>query len=140
MKEFPNTDHPDSHPDEDKKGNIRIERIAEQLTVSKERVITGQVHVHRSTIHKHVPVNLMLTSLNAEVDVVNVGRYVDMPPQSREEGNVTIIPIYEEHIEIVKKIFLKQEVRITKKQTEEPFNQQVELKEHIITVTRDNKE
>ncbi|HYZ87646.1 MAG TPA: DUF2382 domain-containing protein [Bryobacteraceae bacterium] len=56
-----------------------------------------------------------LASEEVEVERVAVNRIIDGPPETRQEGEVTIIPVVEEVITIQKRLLLKEEVRITRK-------------------------
>lgn len=113
-----------------------IPRYQEEILVSKQQQVTGQLHVERRTEEKVIPVKATLLSNKAEVDVLPIGKYIDAIPTSREEEGVTVIPVYEEHIEIIKKIYLKEEIRIRQAEQKHNFEGQEIVKQQIIEITR----
>lgn len=119
--------------------NVSIPLFREELSLTKEVVPEGEVCVRRSTIKRTVPLSDTLASLSASVEIVPVGRYVDEVPQQVSKDGVTVIPVYEERLEIVKRIYLKEEVRITVTQSEQPYNEQAEVREQVIHVSRNEK-
>lgn len=52
------------------------------------------------------------------VERVPVNRIVDAVPETRQEGDVTIIPVIEEVITVEKRLLLREEVRIRRSRTE----------------------
>lgn len=111
----------------------------EELRIGKERVPEGEVRVTRSTVTRLVPFTETLISVSADVEVIPVGRYVDEIPQQFCEDGVLIIPVYEERVETVKRIYLKEEVRITTTSSEQVSKGQAEIREQVINVTRNKK-
>jgi hypothetical protein len=59
-----------------------------------------------------------LFSDDVTVERVPVNRLIDAPVETRQEGETTVIPVIEEVLTIQKRLFLKEEVRITRKRTE----------------------
>ena len=116
-----------------------IQLYRETLHVGKERVLEGEVRVRRSTVLRQVPVTETLTIVSAGVEVIPVGRHVDEVPRQVSEDGVMIIPVYEERVEMVKRIYLKEEVRITTTKSEQAFSGQAEAREQLINITRNKK-
>jgi hypothetical protein len=58
----------------------------------------------------------------AGVERVPVNRLIDTEPQTRQEGDVTVIPIVEEVLVVEKRLLLKEEIRIrrTRNQVRQP--------------------
>jgi stress response protein YsnF len=54
----------------------------------------------------------------------------------RHEGDTTIIGVYEERLVVVKQLFLKEEIRLTRRKTEKRTTQSIELREEEVTITR----
>jgi uncharacterized protein (TIGR02271 family) len=111
----------------------KIALVSEELAVSK-RVVEGdtlKVRVEARTKDQAVE----LTSAREEVSIetVEIGREVAAIPEIRTEGNVTIIPVVEEEAVIVKRLILKQEIRVTKIRKEETVTDIVQLRsEHAV--------
>jgi stress response protein YsnF len=55
---------------------------------------------------------------------------------ARHEGETTIIPIVEEVLHTERRLFLKEEVRITRKKTTDQFHDRVTLRYQEAVVTR----
>jgi hypothetical protein len=55
---------------------------------------------------------------DVEVERVPVNRIVDGPVQTRQEGDVMIVPVVEEVVTVQKRLLLKEEVRIRRRRTE----------------------
>ncbi|WP_214213071.1 DUF2382 domain-containing protein [Rosenbergiella australiborealis] len=109
-----NSEHPPeitNTPDENSEEQI-VPLAKESIEVTKQQYVKSQFHVERKTESKQVPINESLMSQYAEIKRVPIGEYINSPPEVREENGVKIIPIFEEHIEIIKKIYLKEEIRI----------------------------
>ena len=117
---------------------LTIPRVAEFLEIGKEQIRKGQVHVHRSTVSKQVPVNMKLLQRKADIEIIPIGKFVNEVPQVRQENGATIIPVYEERVEGIKKIYLKEEVKISTQETESDFQEEVEVKEHVININHEN--
>lgn len=110
----------------------------EVVDFDKKWINTGKVTLKRTTTTTNIPLNDTLKTLQASIEVKAVNQYVTEVPEIREVDNVLIIPVIEEHIEIVKKIFLKQEVKLHKKMKEHYFNKNVEVKEQHLEIIRTN--
>lgn len=54
----------------------------------------------------------------ADVERVPVNRIVDGPVETRQEGDVTIVPVVEEVVTVQRRLLLKEEVRIRRRRTE----------------------
>ena len=65
-----------------------------------------------------------------------MSREVDTPGSIRQEGDVTIVPIYEEVLVVKKQLMLKEEIRITRQRTREQVMREVELRREEARVLR----
>ncbi len=76
--------------------------------------------VHRSSGSTPVSVDIDEPLFTDEVSVerVPVNRIVDRAPETRQEGDVTIIPVIEEVITVEKRLLLREEVRIRRSRAE----------------------
>lgn len=133
----PTSAEPDDKAPEADCDNIPLYR--ETLHAGKETVTEGVVRVRRSTVTRQVPLTETLASVSADVEVIAVGRYVDEIPLQVSEDGVMIIPVYEERVEIVRRIYLKEEVRITTTKSEQAFSGQAEVREQLININRNKK-
>ncbi len=113
-----------------------IPLVEEEININKQQVLTGKLFVDRKTEVKSIPINEKLISRKANVEHVAINKYVDVIPQSRDEAGVTVIPVYEEHIEIIKKIYLKEEIRISSQEEIVNYESEESLRYQTISINR----
>ncbi|MBX9699848.1 MAG: YsnF/AvaK domain-containing protein [Acetobacteraceae bacterium] len=120
--------------------DVTVIPLAEETASITKRVAeTGRVRV--SVVADQVPALLRETlhSRRVEVERVAVGRVLaegEPPPASREEGNTLVIPILEETAVVVKRLVLREEVRLRFLTEEAPFEEQVSLRRETAVVER----
>lgn len=104
--------------------DVTIPVYEEQVRVGKKRVETHRVRVKKDVLEKPYAGEELLAKESYEVERIPVGEYVEQAPSLRQEGDVTVIPVVEEVVEVRKRLLLKEEIRITKKteQVSEPVN------------------
>ncbi len=109
---------------------------AEQVDVTRVRHETGKVRIATLTRLREQQVEQLLTEMHAHVEHIDVGTIVATMPDIRQEGETTIIPIVEEVLVTEKKLFLKQEIHITRVSTNSVHRETVVLREQEAVVTR----
>jgi uncharacterized protein (TIGR02271 family) len=114
----------------------RLELVEESLTVETERVVTGRVRVSTDTELTDEVARATLSGDRVEVTRKAIGREVNTAPQTRVEGDVTIIPVLEEIVVIEKRLMLVEEIRIRKIATTEEVAIPVTLRKQRATVER----
>jgi uncharacterized protein (TIGR02271 family) len=114
----------------------KLRLLAEELEVGKHAVETGRLRVSKPTHTREAPVDKSLFSEQAEVETIRAGRQIFEMPSVRQEGEVTIIPIVEEVLHTERRLFLKEEVRITRRRTTERFQDRVTLRVQEAAITR----
>ena len=60
----------------------------------------------------------------------------EAPPRSREEGDTLVVPLVEEMAVVVKRLVLREEVRLRFVATETPFEAAVDVRRQQATVER----
>ena len=70
------------------------------------------------------------------VERVAIGRVVDAMPEVRQEGDVTILPVVEEEVVVMRRLVLKEEVHIRRLRTIEHHVETVTLREQQVDTTR----
>ena len=65
-----------------------------------------------------------------------VGRYVDVSPEVRTEGDSTVYPVVEEVL--VKRLLLREEIRVTPKRVVTPFSETVSLNRQEASFERED--
>jgi uncharacterized protein (TIGR02271 family) len=74
------------------------------------------------------------------IERVPINRVVEAPIAARSEEDTLIIPLLEEVLVVEKRLLLKEEVRITKRQVETHMPQRVTLRREEATVEHSNQE
>ncbi|MBO1075584.1 DUF2382 domain-containing protein [Roseomonas marmotae] len=108
----------------------------EKIHVGKRLRESGRVRVSVRTETVEEVVRETLRSRSAEVTRVPVGQEVDQLPVTREEDGVVIIPVVEEVLVVVKKLFLKEEIHLRFHENEENVEQVVERRVQNSVVER----
>ena len=116
-----------------------IPLVAETAAVSKREVETGRVRVALTTETQAVVAREILRGRRVEVERVVVGRTLaegEAPPQTREEGDTLVVPLLEETAVVVKRLVLREELRLRFVATETPFEEAVQVRRQRATVER----
>jgi len=113
-----------------------IPLIEEEVLVEKRVVESGGVKVSKQ-VHEHEEViDEPLRQEQVMVERHPIHQRVETAPSIRREGTTLIIPIVEEILVVEKKLFLKEEIHITIKQTEVRQPQTVKLRREEAIVER----
>jgi uncharacterized protein (TIGR02271 family) len=118
-------------PDE---ASLRL--FAEELSVTKEELETGRVHVATHTLEREALIDESLAHERVEIETIPVGRRIDAVPEVRQEGNVTIVPVVEEALVVERQLILREEVHIRRIRTTERHQEKVLLRHQEAVVTR----
>lgn len=115
---------------------MTIPVIEEQMAVSKRTVVTGTVVLERETqeYHETLDVPLVVRTFDVERVVRNIP--ITAAPPVRQEGDTTIYPLVEEQLVLTTQLMLKEEVRVTRRDTERRDTRTVTLRRDLLTVTR----
>ncbi|HEU4457662.1 MAG TPA: DUF2382 domain-containing protein [Methylibium sp.] len=99
--------------------------LEEEARIGRERVVTGVLHIHK-TVHDETEA-LHETGFQeyAEVRRVPIGRVVDAASPPRTERGVTIVPVYEERVRIVRELVLAEELHVSLRRV--PFDRTLQL-------------
>ena len=110
--------------------------VAEEAEVSKRKVVTGRIDVRTVTDTVDDLVKASVQDQTVEVTRVSVNRYVDAAPGLRTEGDLTIIPVFEEVLVVEKRLLLKEEVHIRRIIRSEDVETTVPLRRQRAVVER----
>ena len=92
--------------------------MEETLHVTKQKVVTGGIRLTKRVTEREEIVDEALLQQDVHVERVTINQMVTEAPQARQEGDTFIVPLLEEVLVVEKRLFLKEEVRITRTQTE----------------------
>jgi uncharacterized protein (TIGR02271 family) len=116
--------------------SVVVPVMEEELRVGKRVVETGRVRIHK-TVHEHEEVvDEPLMREEYDVERVPVDEFVDAPVGPRHEGETLIVPVLEEVLVVEKRLVVREELRITRRRTEEHKPQRVKLLSEEISVER----
>jgi uncharacterized protein (TIGR02271 family) len=116
--------------------DLRIPILQEEAHFSKRRVETERVTVRTSTEEERVVVRDELRREQVTVTRVPVDREVAEAPQIRTEGDVTIVPVFEERLVVEKRLFLIEELHLRRTVTEEAVALPATLRRTRVDVER----
>ncbi len=108
---------------------------AEELSVSK-RVRRTLVRAALTTTVRDEVAEADLESVQVVVERVAIGRVVDAVPPVRTEDGVTIMPVVEEELVLVRRLVLKEEVRIKTIRRLSRHAETVSLRKQSVAITR----
>ncbi len=120
----------------------RASAEGQTLTLSKETVNVAKrirrtvVRAARTTVERTVAVDEELAREHVVVERVPIGRVVEEIPPIRQEGDLTIMPVVEEELVLVRRLVLKEEVHFRRVRTTERHTETVTLREQKLSVTR----
>lgn len=116
---------------------VTIPVIQEELRVGKRLVDSGRgVRVNKTvTTHEHT-VDEPLLRQELSVERRPIGSVVDGShiPQTRYEGDTLVVPVLEEVLVVKKQLRLKEELRITRRESQHQETQKVTLRSEQVTV------
>lgn len=110
--------------------------VAEELVVGKRTVETGKVRIQKTVREHEEVVDEPLVRDEVNVERVQVNQFVERPVDARYEGDTLIVPVFEEVLVVEKRLVLKEELRITRRQTEHHAPQQVTLRHEEVNIER----
>jgi stress response protein YsnF len=113
-----------------------IPRVEEQLQVDKVEKTIGSVRVRIVPSERQQSVSVPIAETHADVQRVAIGRIVDGPPAVREEGDVVIIPVLEEVLVVEKKLLLREEIRVTRRETTRTEEHSISLRSERAEISR----
>lgn len=115
---------------------IVVPVIAEELAVAKRKIETGKVRIHKVVREHEETIDEPLLREEVTVERVPVNQIVEQPTQSRYEDDVLIVPVFEEVLVVEKRLMLKEELHISKRQTTRQEPQQVTVRHEEVNVER----
>ena len=124
------------HADGEKREPLVVPVLAERLVVSRRPVVTGRLRITKRVHSREVPIDETVQVQRAEVERVPINRVVDTAPPVRQEGDTMVIPVVEEVIVVEKRLMLREELRISKRQFEQRINERVSVRSEDVTVER----
>ncbi len=112
--------------------------LAEELQLARERVETGAVRVRIETNEITQPVELQSSREWVEVARVPVGTTVPQRLPPWQDGDMLVVPVYEERLVVRRELVLTEELRLRRRRDEQTERVDVPLlREHAKVERRD---
>ncbi len=122
-----------------KKNPEKITAAEEHADITTARIVDRQIRVERTTQATEEWVNLELAE--EEVSIQRIAKNERIKPgeipTTRHEGDVLIVPVIEEQVEIIRHHILKEEIHIRKLKKTTPFQENITLRHQEIKITKD---
>jgi uncharacterized protein (TIGR02271 family) len=115
---------------------VTVPVVREDLDVTKQRHQSGRVVVHITPSTRREVLDLPTVEEHVDVSRVPVNRVVDAAEPARQEGDVMVIPVYEEVVVVERRLMLKEEIRVARRRTVRHEKQEVELRSDDVHVVR----
>jgi len=129
---------PVAFPDDSTEGaeTVVVPVVEEEVVIGKREVSAGGVRVRKVVHERDEVVNTVAVHEELEVQREAVERFVEHPEPARQEGDRTIIPIYEEVVVVEKRLRLKERWIVTKRRAEAPASQPIHLRREEVVLDR----
>jgi uncharacterized protein (TIGR02271 family) len=115
----------------------KIPVAREELEVRRKRVDRDTVRVRTLVHEREAIIDEPLVHDEVEVRRMPVNRVVDAPSGPREEGDLLIVPVFEEVITVQRKWMLKEEVHISRRRVSTRHHEQVPLRSEEAVIERE---
>lgn len=120
-----------------KRSRLSVPVVEESIDVDTEFVHTGTVRVRTRTDERQETVEVPLERQEAVIERVPVDRVVEAAEGIRQEGDVTIVPVYEERVVVTRQLVLREELHIRRRVSRENETVSVALRRQDVEVTRE---
>lgn len=106
----------------------------EELRVVRRFADRGGVRVRVSVEERDEAIDLLLREQQVQVERVPIGRVVEHPPATRQEGDTLIVPVVEEILVVERRVILKEEIRIRRTELQRPTRETARLRSEVADV------
>jgi uncharacterized protein (TIGR02271 family) len=110
--------------------------VREEAEVSRERVETGVVRVRKVTQERVEVIDEPVLHDEVNIEHVAINRPVPAPEAPRQEGDVLVIPVYEEVVTVHRQWILREEIRFSRREVQTRHREEVVLREESALVER----
>ena len=120
--------------------DLRIPLHVEEISVSRREIKKATVQVALVTGTREQLIDEELTHVRIEIERVPIDRAVEVAPPTRQEGDITIIPVVEEIVVVERRLVLKEEVWVRHVSTKEQHRETVMLRRQEAVITREERD
>ena len=118
--------------------DVRVPLVEERLSVTKRQVDTDRVRVRTVVDAEEVLVEEMLSTGHLDIARVATEREVATAPAPYQDGDTLIISIVEERLVVEKRLFVVEELRVTRSSRDEAVSIPVALRRMRAVIERDD--
>jgi uncharacterized protein (TIGR02271 family) len=111
--------------------------VEETVTVGKRQVVTGHLRVRTVTNTVEELAHAAVQREDVEVTRVPIDKVVETAPETRTDGELTIVPVLEEVLVVEKRLVLKEELHIRRRAATETVEVPVTLRKQRAIVERE---
>src|SRR5262245_28894458 len=108
--------------------------VEEHVEVRKRVARRQQVRLTKSVTARNELVDVPLLREELTVERVPIGRFVEAAAAPRQDGDTLVMPVYEEVLVVEKRLWLREEVRVTRVRREAHEPQRVELRREDVRI------
>ena len=116
---------------------ITIPVAREHVVVGRKRVDKGVVRVSKRTEQRTQDIDIPLSHEEVDVERVRVNRVCDAPTPARREGDVLIVPVFEEIVTVHRQWVLKEEIRLRTRTVKKRHRERVVVRDEQAHVERE---
>ncbi len=116
---------------------MTIPVVEERLVVGRKVMPTARVLLEKHVHEYEETLDIPLAVRTFDIERVVMNEPVATAPGVRVEGETTIYPIVEEQLVVTSQLILKEELRVTRRDTERRDQRTVTLKRESVTVVRE---
>jgi uncharacterized protein (TIGR02271 family) len=113
-----------------------IPLVEETLSVETRQVETGRVRIRTIVEERTELARADLAREDVDIVRVPIGREIDAMPAVRDEGGILVIPVVEEILVVEKRLFLREELHVTRTRTVDSTETPVRLRRTEAVVER----
>lgn len=110
--------------------------IEEELVTGTQPVQTGSVRIRKEVARTKKTVEMPTLRDVVKVSRVAVNKVVSAIPDTRQEGDILIVPVVEEEIIVQKRLVLKEEIHIQRRRISERTTKTIVVGREEATVER----
>ena len=121
----------------DGNGNAVIPIVEERVVISKQSVPTAKIRLRTEVEQYEQTISESLAVRTFDVERIVLNAVVDSVPTVRQEGETTIYPLVEERLVLTKELVLKEEIRVTRRDTARLDTRTIHLQRETMTVERE---
>src|SRR5580700_4663122 len=125
-------------PDQERRPeDLHIPLHEEEVSLSRREIKKANVQVALVTGTRGQLIDEELTHVRVEIERVPIDGTGEVAPPTRQEGDITIIPVVEEIVVVERRLVLKEEVRVRRVSTKEQHQETLVLRQQEAVVMRE---